>query len=196
MAIKFEDHPLWDYACALYGRDGVSGALIAMQDRHGLDVNVLLLCIWAGRSGRGVLSDAELDHVLAVSAGWNPEIVCGLRDLRIRLRDGVERVPRDLSDALRKRILAVEIEAEHVEQLSLATGLTGQEDAARPADARLADCLANLAHYLDRLHIAAAEADRADLVLVLAAAFPEIDADAVRARCAAHFKPGGGAGRR
>jgi uncharacterized protein (TIGR02444 family) len=192
MAIKFEDHPLWDYACALYGRDGVSTALIAMQDRHGLDVNILLLCIWAGRSGRGVLSAAELEHVLAVSSSWNPEIVCGLRGLRIRLRDGAAHVPRDLSDALRKRILAVEIEAEHVEQLALVAGLTGEEDAARPAERRLADCLVNLSRYLAARGCAPADADIADLAAVLAAAFPEIDADTVRSRCEAQFAPGAG----
>jgi uncharacterized protein (TIGR02444 family) len=187
MSIEFEDHPFWDYACAVYGREGVSPALIAMQDRHGLDVNILLLCLWVSHSGRGVLADGELDHVLAVSSSWNPEIVCGLRQLRVRLRDGVTNVPRTLSDAIRQRILDIEIDSEHVEQLALVAGLAGHEDTTRPVEQRFGDCLANLSLYFDRRGLVPAAADRDDLTTVLAAAFPGIGEEEIRSRCAAHF---------
>ena len=193
MAIKFEDHPFWDSACALYGRDGVSRAVIALQDRHRLDVNILLLCIWLGQSGRGALDAGAMAHALAVSDSWNPEIVCGLRALRIRLRNGLAPVPRALSDAVRKRILAVEIEAEHAEQLALVGGLAASEDGARPTEARLADCIDSLSRYLAARRGAPAPADADDLAIVLTAAFPELAADGIRARCAAAFAPTGGA---
>ena len=182
MSIEFEDHPFWDYACAVYGREGVSPALIAMQDRHGLDVNILLLCLWVSHSGRGVLADGELDHVLAVSASWNPAIVCGLRQLRVRLRDGVARVPREHSDAIRKRILETEIDAEHVEQLALVAGLAGHEDTTRPVEQRFGDCLVNLSLYFDRRGLVPTATDRDDLTTVLVAAFPDTDQEGVRSR--------------
>ena len=87
MAVSFESHPFWDFSYGVYGKDGVSPALIGFQDRHGMDVNMLFLCLWMGHSGRGVLNTTAMAQALAVSHSWNPEIVCGLRALRIRLRD-------------------------------------------------------------------------------------------------------------
>ena len=126
MAIDFESHPFWDYSLEVYRRDGVSPALISFQDRHNLDVNILLLCLWAGQSGRGELDDTDFAHALNVSANWNPEIVCAVRDVRIRLRREIALVPKDLSDAVRKKLLEIEIECEHVQQLSLAAGIKSE----------------------------------------------------------------------
>ena len=140
MATDFESHPFWDYSLEVYRRDGVSPALISFQDRHNLDVNILLLCLWAGQSGRGELDDTDFAHALNVSANWNPEIVCAVRDVRIRLRREIALVPKDLSDAVRKKLLEIEIECEHVEQLSLAAGLSQKENRAGTSEEKLKDC--------------------------------------------------------
>ena len=185
MAISFEDHPFWDFSYAVYGRDGVSAALIGFQDRHGMDVNMLFLCLWAGQSGRGVIDDGSFQHALRVSANWNPEIVCGLRALRIRLRDGVPLVPRELSDAIRRQILEIEIDCEHVEQLALAAGVRAEVDDGVPEERRLEDCLGNLGFYFRQRAITAVEEDRRDLVTILTAVFPDFDRDEIARRSSA-----------
>ena len=185
MAASFEDHPFWNFSYAVYGRHGVSAALIGFQDRHGMDVNMLFLCLWAGQSGRGVLDDASFQHALRVSANWNPEIVCGLRALRIRLREGVSLVPKDMSDAIRQRILEIEIDCEHVEQLSLAAGVEATENPSVSEEQRLADCLDNLARYFDQQKLVAGAEDRADLITVLSAVFPDFDDAEIERRCSA-----------
>jgi uncharacterized protein (TIGR02444 family) len=174
MAVTFEDHPFWDYALEVYGRDGVSPALIALQDRHTLDVNMLLLSLWVSHSGRGVLNDDEIAHALQVSAHWNPEVVCGLRRVRILLRDEIPLVPRDLSDAVRKQLLALEIDCEHVEQLAMAKGLVQSEDASLTIQERFDHCVENFRNYFARLGCRLTGADRADLTKIFSAAFPEI----------------------
>ena len=43
----------WRFSLALYARPGVAEALIALQDRAGLDVNLILFGLWVGtRHGR------------------------------------------------------------------------------------------------------------------------------------------------
>lgn len=174
MALSFDDHPFWDFSLGIYGKDGVSAALIGFQDRHGMDVNMLFLCLWMGQSGRGVLEGAAFQRALQVSANWNPEIVCGLRALRIGLREGVELVPRELSDAVRQKILEIEIDCEHVEQLSLAAGIEEAANAETPDTQRLEDCVANLGLYFRHMKPVVTTDDRADLMTVLSAVFPDI----------------------
>lgn len=183
MPVTFEDHPFWDYAIEVYGRDGVSAALIALQDRHKLDVNMLLLSLWASHSGRGILNDAEMDYALQVSSGWNPEIVCGLRRVRILLRDEISLVPKELSDAVRKHVLALEIDCEHVEQLAMAKGLSQAIDPSLAIATRFEHCVANFGAYFTRLGCRLTDADGDSLKTVFAAAFPEIDASGIGAGC-------------
>ena len=183
MAVTFKEHAFWDFAYGIYGREGVSPALIGFQDRHGMDVNMLFLCLWMGYSGRGVLDEASFRHALQVSANWNPEIVCALRALRIRLRKGVELVPKELSDAVRRQILGIEIDCEHVELLAMAAGIDARENESLPMERRLDDCVGNLQLYFRERGIATKADDKRDILTVLTAVFAEIDRDEIERRC-------------
>ena len=183
MAIEFEQHPFWDYALDVYSRDGVSPALITFQDRHDLDVNILLLCLWVSHSGYGELDDTEFKYALGVSARWNPDIVCAIRAVRIRLREGVDLVPKELSDAVRQEILKVEIDCEHIEQLALAAGLKQRENNGATVEQRLGDCGRNIRSYFDRKGCAPDENDRKELFTIFSAAFGDVDTNEIRSLC-------------
>ena len=187
MAIDFESHPFWDYSLDVYRRDGVSSALISFQDRHRLDVNILLLCLWSGQSGRGELDDSDFGHALGVSANWNPDIVCAIRDVRNRLRQEIASVPKDLSDAIRLKLLELEIECEHVEQLLLIAGLGQKENQAGSSEKKLKDCGLNLKSYFDRKGCYPDADDRRELIIILSAAFADISSDKIRSFCADMF---------
>lgn len=180
MTINFDSHPFWDYSLEVYRRDGVSPALITFQDRHNLDVNILLLCLWAGDSGPGELDDIEFEHALRVSSSWNPEIVCAIREVRIRLRQEIDLVPKALSDAVRKQLLALEIECEHVEQLSLAAGVRQTENNSGSPEQKLHACCRNLKSYFDRKGCRLDADDRRELLTILSAAFDDIGSDKIR----------------
>ena len=66
-AFRFENHPFWDFSLRVYGSDGVPAACIALQERRGIDVNLLLFSAWIGESGRGVLAESDLDATLAAT---------------------------------------------------------------------------------------------------------------------------------
>ena len=57
-----DNEALWRFSLAFYARPGVSEALIGLQDRAGLDVNLVLFALWLGVSGRSRLtSDGTRD---------------------------------------------------------------------------------------------------------------------------------------
>jgi uncharacterized protein (TIGR02444 family) len=125
-------NPFWEFSLAVYGRPGVPAACVALQDRHGLDVNVLLFAAWAGVACGVALSAERLAAVDSAIAAWRQEVVRPLRAVRRRVKAE--------DDALYQRMKAVELEAERIQQdrLFALGGLTPQPG----GDARVA--LANM----------------------------------------------------
>src|SRR5690242_6327161 len=96
------DGPHWSFALRLYGRPGVSGACLALQDRLGVDVNVLLFALFAAADAGKAIDEndvAEMDR--AVSA-WRADVIFPLRALRRRLKEGPEPAPNAITDGLRE----------------------------------------------------------------------------------------------
>src|SRR5882724_932589 len=77
---------LWRFSCAFYAQPGVSEALIALQDRAGLDVNLILFAVWRGACGRGCLSHAEVTAAERSARPIRAAIIRPLRALRRKLR--------------------------------------------------------------------------------------------------------------
>mgnify|MGYP001550187852 FL=1 len=72
----------WDYALALYGRDGVQAACLRLQDQAGFEVNLLLFCCFAAARGLPPLSPEILERLIAALTPWRQAIVAPLRRLR------------------------------------------------------------------------------------------------------------------
>lgn len=185
MAIEFEAHPFWDFSLAVYGTEGVAPACIALQERCGVDVNVLLFCVWVGASGRGTLPPTDLAAGVGAVASWNREAVCGLRAVRRWMKEAKTGVKRDLSEALRRRIVEIEVACEHAEQLALGRAVDRPIRSPPPgADQCAADAANNCALYLHYLGAAPSDADRRDLVTILVAALPAVSPKALVERIA------------
>ena len=78
--MKIRPSAFWDFSLAVYPREGVESACLELQERHRLDVNLVLFCCWVGASGRGVLEDDDLDRLLAATEPWQKEVVWPIRD--------------------------------------------------------------------------------------------------------------------
>ena len=168
------DNPFWDFSLSLYGRPGVTEACLGLQDRHGLDVNLLLLCCWAGTEGRH-LGAAEMACLRASAAAWQRQVVRPLRGVRRWLKIQTE-VPAGLAEPLRAAIKERELEAERIEQQHLYEALGGAAgDAAEDAaEGRAARAAANLHVYLAALGVEPQGADRVALAKLLRGAFPAL----------------------
>jgi uncharacterized protein (TIGR02444 family) len=146
---------LWHFSCAFYAQPGVSEALIALQDRAGLDVNLILFALWRGACGLGRLSHAELIAAECCAGPITAAIVLPLRVLRRKLRSD-----RDADvQRFRARIKTLEIAAERIVQRRLAL-LAGTPASDVTPAARAAAAQANLALVLGPKMAGAAEATR------------------------------------
>jgi len=113
--ISWPDNPFWDYSLTVYRKPGVAEACLALQDRVGVDVNMLLMCFWMAEKGGGLLSDQAMARLLAAAERWQQRIVMSLRLARKALsKDEVGPAAQ-----LRRKIAAAEIMAERIEQQAL-----------------------------------------------------------------------------
>lgn len=166
----------WTFSLALYGRLGVAPALIGLQDRLGLDVNMLLYCCWAGVEGRS-LTPADLAAVEAVVEPWQVKLVRPLRLLRRRLKGGFGELPTDRVEAYRKRLNELEIEAERIAQEAMAAMLKGDRLNTAPA----AGCVAgNLKAYLQLRNVTVGASEDADLRAVVRACCPDAESETIK----------------
>lgn len=172
--IEFPANPFWDYSVRLYADAEVAGACLRLQERHGVDVNLVLLCLWAAASGRGSLAGQALARALDAAEIWHREVVRHLRALRKRLKGDAAGAPRALAEGLRRAVAATEIDAEHVEQILLAASLSEPGSERESPATRARQAAAGLGAYLRAIAAEVGEADHADAALLLGAAFPEV----------------------
>ncbi len=166
----------WNFSLALYGKPGVASALIGLQDRLGLDVNMLLYCCWVGSAGHS-LTVAELAAVEAAVEPWQAEVVRPLRSLRRRLKGGIGALPADRVEAYRKRLNELEIEGERIAQEAMAAVQRGRSDPASIAGR----VVGNLRAYLELRKVAIGVRDDADLRAVVRACCPDAESETISA---------------
>ena len=138
-----EDEEFWRFSLAFYDRPGIAEALIALQDRDGYDVNVMLFALWLGMSGRGPLGGELLAAAERETATLRSEIVEPLRSIRRRLRHHSD---SDVQN-LREGVKALELTGEKLIQTRLAR-LAGPDPGRTHAEGCRAAAHANLARYL------------------------------------------------
>jgi uncharacterized protein (TIGR02444 family) len=134
---------LWEFSLDLYRRCGVASALIALQDRDRLDVNLMLFALWLGISGRGRLDGDALRAADQTVREIRTEMIEPLRALRRRLKP----MPDEDVRKLREGIKALEIGAEKL-ALNRLAAIAGPADGQLPAAARLAAAHANFGLYI------------------------------------------------
>jgi uncharacterized protein (TIGR02444 family) len=166
----------WEFSLDAFRTEGVAPALIALQDRAGAHVNLLLFCCWSAREGIAV-DMPLLRQAMEAAGAWQGEIVEPLRALRRRLKGGFGGFPEDEVEGLRKQINRLEIEGERIEQGRLAALAAGRPRAT--ADPRLA--VAGLARYFASLGHRPGANDAADLRTVVTRLFPGSGLDGLSA---------------
>ena len=115
--MDFPDHPFWDFSLALYAKPGVAESCLRLQDGLGLDVNLLLYACWTAARGGERPSPDGWRRLVDETAVWRSQVVEPLRSVRRFLKDA-EATP--WSTGLRERVKALELDAEHAEQLMVA----------------------------------------------------------------------------
>lgn len=110
---KSDVNQLWEFSLAFYSKPAVDSACLHLQDEYGLNVNLLMLCCWAGVQGLDA-SDKQLAalHEDDNLGRWHGEVVEVLRGIRknTHSHEAID------TNRFRETVKALEIEAEHLEQ--------------------------------------------------------------------------------
>lgn len=112
--------PFWDFSVAVYGASAVEGECLTLQDQFGVDVNLILLCAFAGAAHGVALTPDDIASVRALVTPWHKDIVSSLRAVRRRLK-AIDTPGVDATKAadLRTQVKAAELESERIEQMIL-----------------------------------------------------------------------------
>jgi len=157
------ENPFWRYSLACYARAGVAAACLSLQDRRGLDVNLLLCCCWAGNRGQA-LTAGRIEALVAATRDWQGEVVRPLRAVRRWLKG------QDGASALREAIQAQELEAERLQQHLLWQKLSIPEGSPVPGLAA-----GNLRAYLAVMDLDPDAQDLTDLASLVTGCFPDLN---------------------
>ena len=128
---ELPDSPFWRFSLQFYARPGVADACLALQDREGVDVNLILLGLWLGGSGHR-LSGVAGRRLAKLARAWQQPIVAPLRRVRQRLKQRADLPWAESVAGWRRRLGELELAMEQVEQLLL-------EEAVGPIAAGSAD---------------------------------------------------------
>jgi len=105
----------WRFSLRFYARNGVAPLCLTLQDRHGVDVNVLFLLLFFSLQQRR-LSAADVQRIDHAAAAWRARAVHPLRTLRRDLKNGVAAMDVQATEALRNDIKRCELHAERLQQ--------------------------------------------------------------------------------
>jgi uncharacterized protein (TIGR02444 family) len=113
-----QDSPFWRFSLAFYRNPAVAAACIDLQDRAGVDVNVLFFLLWNATLERTLPAEAvaELDRRIGA---WRDAAVVPLREIRRALKSPPPVVEPGAAEAFRTRVKAMELEAERLQQHTL-----------------------------------------------------------------------------
>lgn len=162
--MRHAPHAFWRFSLHVYRAAGVQEACLTLQDDCGADVNLLLLCGWLGKDGRSI-DKRSLRQAMTRVEKWQSDVITPVR----KARRAIKRNPpadAEAAQALRKQILALELELEYVEQSTLADLAAKWPAPLRHAAPRGA-IEANLLRYLSLLGCGVRPADTAHLKRII-----------------------------
>ena len=135
----------WGFSLAVYRQPGVPEECLALQERLGADVNLLLLCAYLGAKRNALLARSDIEAAVAASTAWHVDVVRKLRAARQALKpwEGRDKELQDSARTLRSAVKKLELDAERIEHDLLANWARGRNfqtsspDAAVPANIRM-----------------------------------------------------------
>ena len=115
--------PHWQFALAIYSQPGVADACLMLQDRLGLDIDILLFATYATTECSMTVTARDIQAMDAAVQAWRMETVIPLRALRRRLKQRFGPLESDYAEKLRSKVKQTELLAEQIELAMLARWL-------------------------------------------------------------------------
>jgi uncharacterized protein (TIGR02444 family) len=114
---------LWPFSLAVYHDHDVQKECLDLQDRHGIDVNMLLFCAFVGAVHGAIISEHDVRDALSLIGAWNSNVVRALRQVRRELKlFAADPSPIQVATGeSRTSVKAAELAAEQIKQAMLET---------------------------------------------------------------------------
>jgi len=108
----------WKFSLRFYRRPEVPPLCLALQDEHGVDVNLLFFLSFLATRGRALTAD-DVRRIDRHIDDWRARVVQPLRQLRRELKHGVAPIAAPAANDLRNAIKRDELQAERLQQEAL-----------------------------------------------------------------------------
>jgi uncharacterized protein (TIGR02444 family) len=140
----------------LYADEKVKTACLRLQDHYGLNVNVLLYCLYLGAQKKYVPRE-KFERLTYTLSPWHENVTRPLRHLRRKIKTTT---PNDLS--IYNKLVDAEIDCERKEQ-NLVESTLGNGEIARVNDSPCLVTVQNLKYYCSSRGVTATS-DDAELI--------------------------------
>jgi uncharacterized protein (TIGR02444 family) len=115
VATNASGQPFWTFSLSFYRQSGVSEACLDLQDRCGVDVNIVLFLLWTATLRRR-LQASETRALADKVRAWQNDVVVPIRNLRRFLKTPPPLLDEGTTELFRTKIKAVELESERLQQ--------------------------------------------------------------------------------
>ena len=143
--MEFPNSDFWNYSSQLWTLPGVEKICLDLQNQKQANVNILLFCCWLGDQKRS-LDSGHINVLLDSIESWQT-IIIPLRESRQLMQESMIAMPAPMADQTLSNISEMEINAEHMAQLSLERALVIHNLKSCDASSDLACSMANLNVY-------------------------------------------------
>ncbi len=121
---------LWNFSNAIYAVPSVADECLLLQDKYGVDVNLLLFCCYAAVV-RGIqLSEEDMVDIEQHVADLRSGVVVPLRNCRKTMKQGLATLrhkERKRAEYLRSKVKGLELAAERLQQSMIMAWLRSRE---------------------------------------------------------------------
>ena len=111
-----DNSAFWDWSTDIYARPGVENALLTLQDKFALSVNINLWCCWCADRYQSELSELQLRKAIDEMAPFQANVTGPLRAVRRYLKTVNQ---SDDAQSVRATVKEAELGAEKLEQEQL-----------------------------------------------------------------------------
>jgi len=87
MTQQFDPDAFWNFSGQIYSQASVKECCLTLQNRHGVDINLLLLCRWVDQQ-QLMIAEAALQELMTLSESWQTGQLNPLRAARATLGRG------------------------------------------------------------------------------------------------------------
>ena len=119
--MDFPNSEFWNYSKQLWSLPEVDTLCLELQNQYDINVNILLFCYWVGSQNLS-LSEDDIQTLIDTAQPWQT-IITPLRDSRKLMQQHLIAIPANMVNQTVSNISEMEINAEHMTQISLEKAL-------------------------------------------------------------------------